>query len=75
LRKYTYHGEPAEDWGDMCDRVDLGIVSRSLVESVRGPLIGADIWDTVEERGGSHHVPLSIVLDIGKLGEVENTIE
>ena len=75
LRKYTYHGEPAEEWGDKCDRVDLGIVSRSLVESVRGALIGADIWDTVEERGGSDHVPLSIVLDIGKLKEVEKTIE
>ena len=30
LRKYTYHGESAGRWGMNCDRVDLGIVSRSF---------------------------------------------
>ena len=69
LRKYTYHGEGAERWGENCDRVDLGIVSRSLVQ--RGALVGAEIWDTVKERGGSDHVPLSIVLDVGKLRQAE----
>jgi exonuclease III len=68
LRKYTYHGEKAERWGESCDRVDLGIVSRSLVEGVRVALVGAEIWENVEERGGSDHVPLSVVLDVGKLG-------
>lgn len=67
LRKYTYHGEPAERWGESCDRVDLGIVSRSLVEGCRGAVVGAEIWESVEKRGASDHVPISIVLDVGKL--------
>lgn len=71
MRKYTYHGEKAEKWGESCDRVDLGIVSRSLVEGVKGALVGAEIWETVEERGGSDHVPLSVILDVGKLKEFE----
>lgn len=67
LRKYTYHGEKAERWGESCDRVDLGIVSRTLVEDVSGALVGAEIWESVTERGGSDHVPISVVLDVGKL--------
>ncbi|KAG0648966.1 Apurinic endonuclease-redox [Hyphodiscus hymeniophilus] len=73
LRKYTYHGESAERWGENCDRVDLGIVSRSLVEKVRGALVGAEIWDSVEERGRSDHVPLSIILDVGRLEGADET--
>jgi exonuclease III len=69
LRKYTYHGEKSERWGESCDRVDLGIASKSLVEGVRGALVGAQIWESVEERGESDHVPLSVVLDVGKLGD------
>lgn len=65
-RKYSYHGEKEEDWGRSCDRVDLGIVSRNLVEG-RGGLLGADIWESVEERGHSDHVPIGIVLDLGHL--------
>ncbi|KAH7419395.1 exodeoxyribonuclease III [Cadophora sp. MPI-SDFR-AT-0126] len=62
-RGYSYHGERAEEWGRSCDRVDLGIVSSGLVE--RGGLVGADIWESVMERGGSDHVPIGIVLDMG----------
>ena len=62
LKKYTYHGEKAERWGESCDRVDLEIVSRSL-----GRVLG--VWDSVEERAGSDHIPLSIVLDVVKLGD------
>lgn len=64
-RGYTYHGEKASEWGVSCDRVDLGIVSRGAVD--RGALMGAEIWESVEERGGSDHVPLSVVLDLEKL--------
>ena len=78
-RGYTYHGEKEEEWGRSCDRVDLGIVSRKMVEwkevglkanelgRLRGGvrLLGADIWETVEERGHSDHVPISVVLDVG----------
>jgi hypothetical protein len=28
-------------------------------------LVGAEIWESVEERGGSDHVPISVVLDLG----------
>jgi exonuclease III len=67
-RKYSYHGEAKERWGESCDRVDLGIVSRSLVEGKgRGALVGADIWESVVERGASDHVPISVVLNVGKL--------
>lgn len=71
MRGYTYHGESAEEWGRNCDRVDLGILSRAFVE--RGALVGAEIWESVEERGGSDHVPLEVVLDIGVLGKDTRT--
>lgn len=64
-RGYSYHGERKEEWGSTCDRVDLGVVSRSLVGM--GVLRGADIWESVEERGGSDHVPIGVVLDVGSL--------
>lgn len=69
-RGYSYHGEQVEEWGRSCDRVDLGVVSRCLVgEGVEGAkkgmrLIQAEIWESVEERGGSDHVPISVVLDL-----------
>jgi exonuclease III len=66
-RGYTYHGEHENKWGSSCDRVDLGIVSRTLAE--RGALIGADIWESIEERNGSDHVPLGVILDSGVLGK------
>lgn len=57
---YSYHGERPEEWGSSCDRVDLGIVSRGLVE--RGRLVGGEIWESVLERGGSDHVPIGVML-------------
>jgi exonuclease III len=75
LRKYTYHGEKAERWGESCDRVDLGIVSRSLVEGVKGKLVGAQIWESIQDRGGSDHVPLSVILDVGKLEEAKTAFD
>lgn len=65
-RGYTSHGESAEEWGRSCDRVDLGIVSRSLVE--KSALVGAGIWESVEERGGSEHVPIEVVINVGVMG-------
>ena len=66
-RGYSYHGERAEEWGRSCDRVDLGIVSRGLVK--RGGLIGAEIWESVLERGESDHVPIEVVLDMEALAK------
>lgn len=63
-RGYSFHGEKAEEWGSSCDRVDLGIVSRGLVDN--GVLVGAEIWESVVERGHSDHVPIGVVLDLGK---------
>ena len=34
---------------------------------MRGALVGAEIWESVEERHDSDHVPISVVLDVGKL--------
>ncbi|RDL39410.1 uncharacterized protein BP5553_03750 [Venustampulla echinocandica] len=68
LKKYSYHGERADQWGMSCDRVDLGIVSRGVVE--RDALVNADILETVEERGGSDHVPIGVVIDVEKLARV-----
>jgi exonuclease III len=56
-RKYTYHPRGVK-WGTSCDRVDLAIASRMMIES--GDVLGAEIWDTDQERGPSDHVPLSV---------------
>jgi exonuclease III len=71
---YTYHGEKAEEWGTSCDRVDLGVVSHGLIGEGNGELkrtqmrlAGVDIWESIEERGGSDHVPISVVLDLGDI--------
>jgi exonuclease III len=73
-RGYSYHGEKAEGWGISCDRVDLGVGSRGLIgegnEELKGTrmrLVGANIWESIEERGGSDHVPISVVLDLGEI--------
>jgi exonuclease III len=73
-RGYSYHGETAEEWGRSCDRVDLGVVSRGLIGEGNGEpkktqmrLAGADIWESIGERGGSDHVPISVVLDLGQI--------
>ncbi|KAE8446294.1 hypothetical protein EG329_012380 [Mollisiaceae sp. DMI_Dod_QoI] len=57
-RGYSYHGESAKDWGSSCDRVDLGMVTPGLQKA----LVGAEIYESIEERGGSDHVPISVVL-------------
>ncbi|CZR66060.1 uncharacterized protein PAC_15961 [Phialocephala subalpina] len=64
-RGYSYHGESVEDWGSSCDRVDLGMVTRGLVD--KKALVGADIYESVAERGGSDHVPISVVLSTTKI--------
>ena len=68
-RAYTYHGENEEEWGRSCDRVDLGVVSRELVEG--GGLVGAGIWESVRERGASDHVPIGVVVDLGRIGVIK----
>jgi exonuclease III len=73
-RGYSYHGEKAKEWGCSCDRVDLGVVSRGLVGDGEGTetairLVGADIWESAGERGGSDHVPISVILDLGDAGK------
>jgi len=74
-RGYIYHGEKAEEWGRSCDRVDLGIVSCGFIGEGEGEkgtgtsmrLVGAEIWETIEERSASDHVPISVVLDLGNV--------
>lgn len=53
-----------------CERVGLGIVSWFLVKGEGGGsvLVGAEIWESVLERGGSGHVSICVVLDGGRLG-------
>lgn len=63
-RKYTYHGR-GRPWGESCDRVDLIIASRKLVEA--GAVSGTDICDTPKERGHSDHVPLCVSINVGKI--------
>jgi len=60
-KRYTYfpRGRP---WGSSCDRVDLIIASRSLVES--GKVVDVEIFDSEEERGPSDHVPLAVEIQL-----------
>ena len=62
-RKFTYHGR-GRPWGESCDRVDLVIASRRLVEA--GAVMDTDICDTPKDRGHSDHVPLWVSLDSSK---------
>ncbi|KAH6680505.1 exodeoxyribonuclease III [Halenospora varia] len=74
-RKYSYHGEPAAEWGRSCDRVDLGVVSKNFVNGLgtRWSLVNADIYESVEERGRSDHVPISVVVEFaGDLNDERN---
>jgi exonuclease III len=65
-KKFTYHprGRP---WGESCDRVDLIVVSRTLIEDMDA-VTGTDICDSTQERGHSDHVPLWVSLDLLKMG-------
>jgi len=56
-RKYTYfpRGKP---WASSCDRVDLVISSRSLID--HDHVTWVEIFDSEEERGPSDHVPIAV---------------
>ena len=62
-KSFTYHGR-GRPWGESCDRVDLIIASRRLVEA--GAVKETDICDTPKERGHSDHVPLWVCIDSTK---------
>jgi exonuclease III len=64
-RAYTYHprGRP---WGSSCDRVDLVLVSRGLVDGERGVVKEVGILESVKERGPSDHVPIYVGMAMGK---------
>lgn len=56
-RKYTYfpRGRP---WASSCDRIDLVISSRSLID--HGHITWVEIFDSEEDRGPSDHVPIAV---------------
>lgn len=64
-RKYTYHPRRGT-WGDSCDRVDLVVAGKSLIET--RAMVGCGIEDSTEERAHSDHVPLWVGIDMDKLG-------
>lgn len=64
-KKFTYRPR-GRNWGDSCDRVDLIMVSRALVEDLDA-VSGTDICDSALERGHSDHVPLWVSLDCARL--------
>ncbi|KAI9170839.1 hypothetical protein HJFPF1_00313 [Paramyrothecium foliicola] len=61
-RKYTYRS-PSIPWGASCDRVDLILLSSSVLLR-SGMLIGADILDDETERATSDHLPSYITLGL-----------
>ena len=56
-RRYSYYPRN-RPWGASCDRVDLIIASRSLVDSVTG----AGICDNPRDRGPSDHCPIWVMI-------------
>ncbi|EXJ85601.1 hypothetical protein A1O1_05967 [Capronia coronata CBS 617.96] len=72
-KKYTYHPR-GRRWGESCDRVDLIVVSRSLVDKDTA-VTGSDICDSPLDRGHSDHVPLWISVDMSKLDQQQSTPE
>ncbi|KAK4940337.1 hypothetical protein LTR10_019553 [Elasticomyces elasticus] len=64
-RKYTYRPR-GKNWGESGDRVDLIVVSRSLVDPLDA-VADTDICDNAVDRGHSDHVPLWISLNMSKL--------
>ncbi|EXJ64348.1 hypothetical protein A1O7_00684 [Cladophialophora yegresii CBS 114405] len=66
--KYTYHPR-GRSWGESCDRVDLIVVSRALVDDM-GAVTATDICDSAQERGHSDHVPLWVSLDLSRIAGV-----
>ncbi|KIV89356.1 hypothetical protein PV10_08932 [Exophiala mesophila] len=61
--KYTYHPRGNKSWGHSCDRVDLIIVSESMIDAV----VDTDICDSATERGHSDHVPLWVSIDPSRI--------
>ncbi|OCT53802.1 exodeoxyribonuclease III [Cladophialophora carrionii] len=69
-KKFTYHPR-GRSWGESCDRVDLIVVSRALVDDMDA-VTATDICDSAQERGHSDHVPLWISLDLSRIAGVAN---
>lgn len=67
LQKRAYTWLPRnKEWRSSCDRIDLILVSRSLVNNGQNGcgLIDADVLMTELDRGPSDHVPVSATLNI-----------
>ncbi|ETN46129.1 uncharacterized protein HMPREF1541_00313 [Cyphellophora europaea CBS 101466] len=63
-RKYTWH-HASSPHGTKCDRVDLIIASKALVEDWAA-VIDSDICDDAQAKQHSDHVPLWLTLDLSK---------
>jgi exonuclease III len=68
-KKYTYYPRN-RPWGTSCDRVDLAIASRRLLDQRR--ILGCEIWDTELERGPSDHVPISVDIKFSHSTRIRN---
>lgn len=64
-RRYTYHPTDGDNWGSSCDRVDLIIVSKALLDA--GRVVDTDILDSPQERGTSDHVPLWVKIRLDRV--------
>ncbi|KAK0620410.1 hypothetical protein B0T14DRAFT_586753 [Immersiella caudata] len=62
-RKYTYYPR-GKEWVMSCDRMDMVFVSRDLWEEER--VLKPGIFDTVQERGTSDHVPIWVEVGLGR---------
>ena len=67
-KKYTWYSRNGP-FGNSCDRVDLAIASRSLIEEER--IVGCETWNTEYERGPSDHVPISVTIKISNTDKIE----
>lgn len=56
-KRYTYYSR-GRPWGSSCDRVDLVIASKRLVDA--GDVVDMEIFNIEEERGPSDHVPIAV---------------
>ena len=63
-RKFSYRPRN-KPWGAGGDRVDMILVSKGLEAQCR--VREADVLDREEERGPSDHVPLFVVLGVGRM--------
>lgn len=65
-RKYTYHPRRG-DWGASCDRVDLVVAARRLMNDDAPAVVECDIEDSPEGRGHSDHVPFWVSIRLDRL--------